>query len=73
MLKSVKLNLADRQLISRLVAGVDKVDLAVARSIRDIRHRFELKEAQRQADRLNNDKEVDKLAVICDALYETVN
>jgi len=69
MLKSVELNLADRQLVSRLVAGADKVDLAVARSIRDIRRRFELKEAQRLADRLNNDKEIDKLEVICDELY----
>jgi len=57
MLVKVELNLASRQLIGLLLGEVTKIDLTAARIIREVRRRFDIREGQREVEKLTRERE----------------
>jgi len=70
MLCKLELNLADRQLIGRLVTELESVNLATAHTIRAIRQALDLRQAQKAVNALGRDEVLEQLQTTCTRLYE---
>jgi hypothetical protein len=57
---NVNLSLADRVLINRVLSNVKKVSLETTRTIREVHQVFELRAADKERERLANERQLDR-------------
>jgi len=70
MLHKLELNLADRQIISRVVTELETVSLDTTHTIRAIRQALDLRTAQREVGALGRDDVLEQLQAVCTRLYK---